>query len=116
MNRFCNKYYVKIRDDGAIIDAFSDGPYYGRDTEGYYFCGQGGYQLRFTIDGKNTEENPPLYDIYGVPLYKWDGSQVIPRTEEEIAADRAAIPAPPPSPLEQLRADVDFLLVMGDLL
>ena len=48
----------------------------------------------------------------GIPLYKWDGEQAIPRTEEEIAADRAAIPEPPPSPQEQLRADVDFLAAM----
>ena len=48
----------------------------------------------------------------GIPLYKWDGESVQPRTEKEIAADRAEIPVPPPSPQEQLRADVDFLAAM----
>ena len=48
----------------------------------------------------------------GIPLYRWDGEQAVPRSEEEIAADRAAIPAPPPSAQEQLRADVDFLAAM----
>lgn len=48
----------------------------------------------------------------GIPLYKWDGGQVVPRTEAEIETDRAAIPPPPPSPQEQLRADVDFIAAM----
>ena len=48
----------------------------------------------------------------GIPLYRWDGAQALPRTDEEIEADRAAIPAPPPSAQERLRADVDFLAAM----
>ena len=109
---FYNKYYLKTREDGAIIDAFSDGPHRNRSTEGYILFGQGGYQLRLTIDGEETEENPLLYDMDGIPLYKWDGSHVIKRTKEEIEADRASIPAPPPTPQEQLRADVDFIAAM----
>lgn len=46
-----------------------------------------------------------MYTYDGIPLYKWDGQAVQPRTDDEIAADRAARPAPPPSPVEQLRAD-----------
>lgn len=48
----------------------------------------------------------------GIPRYKWEDGQVLPRTGEEIAADRAAIPEPPPTAQEQLRADVDFLAAM----
>ena len=48
----------------------------------------------------------------GIPLYKWNGEQVISRTKEEIAAERAAMPAPPPSPLEQIRADIDFIAAL----
>ena len=39
-----------------------------------------------------------IYTDDGIPLYRWDGTQVIQRTEEEIEADRAAIPAPPIGP------------------
>lgn len=111
-----NKYYLKTREDGAIIDAFSDGPHHERNTDGYILFGQGGYQLRLTINGKQTEENPNMYDMIGIPLYKWDGTQIVARTKEEIEADRAAIPPAPPSEQEQLRADVDFLLAIGGLL
>lgn len=111
---FYNHYYLRTRDDGAIIDAFSDGPHYDKSTDGYILFGQGGYQLRLTINGKQTEENPPIYDMDGIPLYKWDGIKVIPRTAEEIETERAAIPVPLPSAQEQLRADVDFLFIMGN--
>ena len=67
------------------------------------------YQFRFYPEG---EESPALHTMDGIPLYRWDGEQAIQRTEEEIEADRAAIPAPPPSAQEQLRADVDFLAAM----
>lgn len=103
MDEFYNKHYIKTRADGAIIDCWSNGPHPDRDTtDAICISDKGGYQFRFTPD---VEENPPIYDVDGIPLYKWDGQAVQPRTAEEIAADRATIPEPPPSEMEQLRAD-----------
>lgn len=105
-----NRHYIALREDSAIIDGWSDGPHQEKDTANAICINEkGGYQFRIYPSG---EENPPIYDMDGIPLYKWDGSKVVPRTEAEIEADRAAIPAPPPSPLEQLRADVDFIAIM----
>lgn len=113
MDEIYNKHYIKTRADGAIIDAFSDGPNPDRNTaDAICINEQGGYQFRLFPDG---EENPSLYDADSIPLYRWDGQAVQPRTAEEIAADRAAIPAPPPSEMERLRADIDFLAAMGGL-
>lgn len=110
---FFNRHYIITRSDGAITDAWSDGPHPEKDTANAICINEeGGYQLRLYPDG---EENPPIFGIFmegTVPLYKWDGSQIVPRSEEEIAADRATIPAPPPSTQEQLRADVDFIAAM----
>ena len=53
-----------------------------------------------------------LYTMDGVPLYRWDGESAVPRTAEEIEAERAAMPEPPPTAQEQLRADVDFLAAL----
>ncbi len=105
-----NNHYVTVDALNRITAGWSDGPHRDRDTTGAICINeQGGYQFRLTPDG---EENPPLYDMDGIPLYTWDGEKAVRRSEEEIAADRAAIPVPPPSPQEQLRADVDYISVM----
>ena len=57
-----------------------------------------------------------LYTTDGIPRYRWDGTQAVERTEEELEEGRAARPAPEPTEQEQLRADVDFLLAMGGVL
>lgn len=105
------RHYITVRGDGAVIDAWSDGPHPGKDTEGAVCVNdRGGYQFRLYPDGA---ENPPLFDVEdGIPLYKWDGEQVTARTEAEIEAERALIPPPPPSAMERLRADVDFIALM----
>lgn len=54
----------------------------------------------------------PIYTEDGIPRYKLVDGQAVERTEEEIAVDRAELPAPPPTPQEQLRADIDFLAAM----
>jgi len=64
---------------------------------------------------QTERKTPSLYDAEGIPLYKWNGQAVVKRTAEEIAADQAAIPAPPPSEMERLRADIDFLAAMGGM-
>ena len=43
-----------------------------------------------------------LYAMDGIPRYRWDGTQAIERTEEELEADRAARPAPPPTTDERI--------------
>lgn len=89
VNEFYNKHYIIIRDDSAIVDAWSDGPRSYNDTSNAICINErGGYQFRFTPDG---EENPNIYDFEGIPLYKWDGKCVIPRTAEEIAEEKTAM-------------------------
>lgn len=110
MYEFYNRYYITTDGQGCIISGWSDGTHRDRDIAGAICINeQGSYQFRLFPGG---EENPPLYTMDGIPLYKYVDGEVIKRTEEEIAADRAAIPAPPPSAQEQLRADVDFLAAM----
>lgn len=53
-----------------------------------------------------------IYTQDGIPRYKLADGKAQERTAEEIAADIAAIPAPPPTAQEQLRADVDYLAIM----
>ena len=110
MNEHYNKQYITMDADGRILSGWSDGPHPDRDASGaVLLTDQGGYQFRLVPGG---EENPALYTQDGIPLYRWDGEQVVRRSEAEIQADRAALPAPAPSEQERLRADVDFLAAM----
>ena len=43
-----------------------------------------------------------LYTMDGIPRYRWDGSAAVLRTEEELEADRAVRPAPPPTTNERI--------------
>lgn len=111
MDEFYNKHYITIDDQSRIISGFSDAFRQPTDTD---ICinEQGGYQFRLFPGG---EENPPLFDWDNMlPLYRWDGSQVVKRTKEELEADRAALPVPEdkPTELEQLRADMDYIAIM----
>lgn len=100
---FYNKHYIRIREDGCIIDGFSDA---FREATDDAICinEQGGYQFRLhykfiELDGEpwylRTEENPSLFDWNGmIPLYKWDGGVVVRRTDEELEAERAEMSKP----------------------
>lgn len=112
-----NCHYITIHQDGAITDAWSDGPHPEKDTtDAICINERGGYQFRLILNGKLSEENPPIRTQDGILMYKWDGGRIIFRTEAEMEVDRGAIPTPPPSTQEQLRADVDFLFAIGGLL
>ena len=111
-----NRHYIQSDSQGRIIAGWSDGPHPEMDTsDAICINEQGGYQFRL-FPGR--EENPPLYTMDGIPLYRWDGEQVVSRTEEEIAADRAAIPKPPPSEQEDLAGllvDHEYRLTLLEL-
>lgn len=107
---FFNHHYIITRPNGVITDGWSDGPHPEKDaSEAVCIDEHGSYQFRLYPEG---EENPPIYNMDGIALYKWDGGQVVSRAVEEIEAERAAIPAPSPSIQDQLRADIDFLSAM----
>ena len=110
MNTNDIRHYIAIDAQGRITSGWSDGPQRDRDTTGAVCINEaGGYQFRLHPGG---EENPALHTEDGIPLYRWDGGRVVRRSEEEVQADRTAIPPPPPSEQERLRADVDFLAAM----
>lgn len=99
--------YVQTDDHGRITavnsSAFVSADWGTEIDQGYgdkYHHAQGNY-----FPG-------PIYTDDGILRYKLQDGQAVERTEEEIEADRAAIPIPPPTAQEQLRADVDFLVAM----
>ncbi|MCI8624642.1 MAG: hypothetical protein HFG26_13420 [Provencibacterium sp.] len=85
MEQIYNRHYIRIDSKSCITTGWSDGPHPERDTlDAICINEQGGYQFRMFPDGI---ENPPLNTEDGIPLYRWDGKQVQPRTAEEIERD-----------------------------
>lgn len=86
IQKFYNKHYILLNTSNIIISGWSDGPHPEIDTsKAICINNKGGYQFRLFPDG---EENPTLYNNDGIPLYKWNGSQIVKRTEDEINKDR----------------------------
>lgn len=80
---FYNKHYITIDARHRIIDGFSDA--FRQPSESDVCINeQGSYQFRLFPNG---EENPSLYNQDGIPLYKWENGQVLPRRPEEILND-----------------------------
>lgn len=106
-----NKHYIDVDDRGRILDGWSDGPHPQRQPteQTVQLTDQGGYQFRLHPGG---EENPALWDMDGIPLYKYEDGEVVARNEFEINTDKANIPVPAPTAQEQMRADIDFLAAM----
>ena len=95
---FHNKHYITVDEQNRIVNGFSDA--FRQPAEDDICINErGGYQFRLFQGG---EENPALYTPDGIPRYRWDGTQAVLRTEEELEADRAAQPEPviPPTNAE----------------
>ena len=92
--------------------------YIKTDTEGRILRCEGGYTTPSDLTGwieidEGTGDkynlcqshyfDGGLYTMDGIPRYRWDGSATVLRTEEELEADRAAIPDLKPSKTVEAR-------------
>lgn len=93
------RYTVYVQtDEAGRLTAINSSAFVGSDfgteiDQGYgdkYHHAQGNYFPR------------PIYTEDGIPRYKLVDGSPVERTEEEIGADRAALPPPPPTTAELL--------------
>lgn len=96
-------YHVYVQtDEQGRITAVNSSAFVGADwgteiDQGYgdkYHHAQGNYFPQ------------PIYTEDGIPRYKLEAGKAVERTEEEIQADRAALPEPEPTENEKLRRRV----------
>lgn len=97
-------YIVYIRIDGQSRVLEINSSAFLADTEGWTQIDEGWGDRYHHAQGNYLDG--PLYDDNGIPRYKLDRGRVVERTEEEIAADLAAMPAPPPTREEILEAKI----------
>ena len=95
-----SKVYIQVDSDGRILRC--EGGYTTpADLTGWIEIDEG------TGDKYNLCQSHyfdgGLYTMDGIPRYRWDGSAAALRTEEEMEADRVAIPEPKPSKTVEAR-------------
>lgn len=72
-----------------------------------------GYGDRFSLAQSHYLDGG-LYTTQGIPRYKYEGGACVLRSEEEIAADRDALPKPQPSQLDRVEAQATYTAMMTD--
>ena len=65
------------------------------------------------IEGALPDGSPAM-EAHGVPLWKYVDDAIVKRTDAEVQEDIDAIPVPEPTEIEQMRADVDYLLMLAE--
>ena len=90
-----SKVYIKVDDQGRILRC--EGEYTPpADLDGWTLIEEGHPCDRMNLAQSHYFDGG-LYTMDGIPRYRWDGSAAVMRTDEELEADRAAIPDPKPS-------------------
>ena len=100
--QFFNKHYITVDKENKIKDGFSDAFRQPQPSD-ILINDKGGYQFRLFPDG---EENPPLFNDMGIPLYKRQNSKVIVRTQKELDADRQALENSPANQIARLDREI----------
>ena len=95
-----SKIYIQTDAEGRILRC--EGGYTTpADLTDWTFIDEG-YGYRYNLCQSHYFDGG-LYTMDGIPRYIWDGSAAVLRTDEELEADRAAIPEPKPSKTVEAR-------------
>lgn len=90
-----SRVYIKADDHGRIVRC--EGEYtLPSDLTDWILIEEGHPCDRLNLAQRHYFDGG-LYTTDGIPRYRWDGSAAVLRAEEELEADRAAIPDPKPS-------------------
>lgn len=76
------RVYAKVAEDGRVLDVNSDA--FLNDLTGWVEIDQGTGDKYHHAQGNYLPG--PLIDWRGLPMYKLDGGQIVPRTAKEIEA------------------------------
>lgn len=92
-----SKVYIQTDDSGRILRC--EGGYTTpTDLSGWLEIDEGNGD-RYNLC-QSHYFNGGLYTMDGIPRYRWDGEKAVLRSEEELEADRTALPNPEPTTIE----------------
>ena len=96
-----SRVYIKVDEQGRILRC--EGEYtLPSDLDGWILIEEGTPCDRLNLAQSHYFEGG-LYTMDGIPRYRWDGSAAVLREDEDLEADRAAIPEPKPSKTVEAR-------------
>ena len=106
-----SKVYVLLDEKSRVLRC--EGEYsLPSDLTGWVQIDEG-YGDRFSLAQSHYLDGG-LYTHDGIPRYKYEGGACVLRSEEEIAADRDALPKPQPSQLDRVEAQATYTAMMTD--
>ena len=94
--------YIRVDSSNRVLEINSSA--FLSDTTGWTQIDEGWGDKYHHAQGNYFPAQ--IYTEDGIPRYKLEGGQAVERTEEEIEADRAALPEPEPTEAEKLRRRV----------
>lgn len=108
-----SRVYILTDADNRIIRL--DGEYtLPSDLDGWILVEEGEPCDRLNL--AQTHYLPkPIFEDHGIPQYKWDGTEIIERTEEEIEADIPPVVVEP-TQLDRVEAQTMWTALMTDTL
>ena len=116
MDEMKSKVYIRIDSDNRI-NACDGGYTIGNITDfSEWILIDEGIGDRYNLC-QNSYFDKPIYEDHGIPVFKFENGIVLERTQAEIDADIAALPAPEPQPtVAELQAKVVELETALELL
>lgn len=110
-----SKVYIKIDSQGRITHC--DGGYTIVNIENFddWTLIDEGEGSKYNLCQSNYFDGG-LYTDDGIPRWKYVDGKCVLRTDDELAIDRAATPAPTPTQLDRIEAQVMYTALMTDSL
>lgn len=99
--------YVQVNEGGCVVAVNSSA--FLTSTQSWIEVERGSGDKYHHAQGNYLPK--PIYTDEGIPRYRLEDGAIVQRSPEEIEADLAGLVVPI-TPMEQLRADVDFLAAL----
>lgn len=110
-----SKVYIKTDSQNRII--YCDGGYTIDNIENIdeWTLIDEGEGVRFNLCQSNYFDGG-LYTDDGIPRWKYVGGECVLRNDDELSVDRASMPAPAPTQLDRIEAQVMYTALVTDSL
>lgn len=100
MEDYMNPYIVYVKTDDANRITAVNSSAFLLDLTGWTEIDRGYTQRHHHAQGNYFPK--PIYDDRGIKRYKMEDGKPVERTQEEMDADYASLPPPPPSDKERI--------------